>query len=50
VIFAWSAAGDFTPRRHEPVVIGATYWHFVDVVWLVVFATFYLAPYLLADS
>jgi heme/copper-type cytochrome/quinol oxidase subunit 3 len=48
VIFAWSAAGDFSPRRHEHVVIGATYWHFVDVVWLAVFATFYLAPYLLA--
>jgi len=50
VIFAWSAAGDYTPRRHEPVVIGSTYWHFVDVVWLVVFATFYIAPYLLAAS
>jgi heme/copper-type cytochrome/quinol oxidase subunit 3 len=47
VIFAWSAAGDYTRRRHEPVVIGSTYWHFVDVVWLVVFGTFYLAPYLL---
>jgi heme/copper-type cytochrome/quinol oxidase subunit 3 len=49
VVFAWSAAGDFTPRRHEPVVISSAYWHFVDVVWLVVFATFYLAPYLLAE-
>jgi len=48
VVFAWSAAGDFTRRRHEPVVISSAYWHFVDGVWLVVFATFYLAPYLLA--
>lgn len=47
VVFAWSAAGDFTPRHHEPVVISSAYWHFVDAVWLVVFAAFYLAPYLL---
>jgi heme/copper-type cytochrome/quinol oxidase subunit 3 len=48
VVFAWSAAGDFTPRRHEPVVISSAYWHFVDIVWLVVFASFYIAPYLMA--
>ena len=50
VIFVWSASGEYTMRRHEPVVIGSTYWHFVDAVWVVVFATFYLAPYLLAGS
>ena len=50
VVFGWSAVGDFTPRRHEPVVISSAYWHFVDGVWLVVFATFYIAPYLLAPS
>jgi heme/copper-type cytochrome/quinol oxidase subunit 3 len=47
VVLMWSAARDFTPRRYEPVVISAAYWHFVDVVWVVVFAALYLAPYLL---
>lgn len=46
-VFAWSAMGAFTPRRHEPVTLGGLYWHFVDVVWLFVFSTFYLSPYLM---
>jgi len=46
VVFAWSAAGKFTTRRHTPVLISSTYWHFVDAVWVVVFTTLYLAPYL----
>ncbi|MEO8813138.1 MAG: cytochrome c oxidase subunit 3 [Caulobacteraceae bacterium] len=46
VVFAWSAAGFFNPRRHQPVTIAATYWHFVDVVWIAVFSTLYLTPYL----
>lgn len=49
VVFAWSAAGDFTPRRHTPVLISSTYWHFVDAVWVVVFTTLYLAPYLVTS-
>lgn len=46
VVFVWSAVGEFTPRRHTPVLISSTYWHFVDVVWVVVFTTLYLTPYL----
>jgi len=46
VVFAWSAAGEFTPRRHTPVLISSTYWHFVDAVWAVVFTTLYVTPYL----
>jgi len=35
-----------TKRLHQrPLSIGSIYWHFVDVVWLVVFTTFYLQPY-----
>jgi heme/copper-type cytochrome/quinol oxidase subunit 3 len=41
----WSFAGDLDRQRREPISIGAIYWHFVDVVWLVVFTTFYIAPY-----
>ena len=45
VVFAWSLAGFFSPRRHLHVTISSAYWHFVDVVWLAVFFTFYIAPY-----
>jgi heme/copper-type cytochrome/quinol oxidase subunit 3 len=47
VVLAWSAMGYFTPRRYEPVSISIVYWHFVDAVWLAVFSTFYVSPYLM---
>jgi len=46
-VFIWSLLGYFSPRRSAPVLIASVYWHFVDVVWLFVFATFYLSPYLM---
>jgi cytochrome c oxidase subunit 3 len=42
----WSALGYFDRTRMAPVSIGAIYWHFVDAVWLTVFFTFYVTPYL----
>lgn len=45
-LLLWTALGHFDERRHSAVSIGAIYWHFVDVVWLAVFSTFYLYPYL----
>ncbi len=42
----WIALGYFDDRRHAAVTIGGLYWHFVDVVWLFVFTTIYLSPYL----
>lgn len=46
VVFAWTALGHFNAKRHAPIAISAVYWHFVDIVWLAVFSTFYLYPYL----
>jgi heme/copper-type cytochrome/quinol oxidase subunit 3 len=43
-LFVWALFGMFDPQRHAPLTIGAIYWHFVDVVWLVVFSALYLAP------
>jgi heme/copper-type cytochrome/quinol oxidase subunit 3 len=40
----WSAQGYFNARRFAHIHIGALYWHFVDVVWLLVFFTFYITP------
>lgn len=42
----WSALGYFGPLRSAPISIGAVYWHFVDAVWLAVFFTLYITPYL----
>jgi heme/copper-type cytochrome/quinol oxidase subunit 3 len=42
----WSALGYFDRTRNAPVTIGALYWHFVDAVWLAVFFTLYITPYL----
>ena len=41
----WSMTGNLDRKCREPVSIGVIYWHFVDVVWLTVFTTFYIAPY-----
>jgi len=43
---AWGLLGYFTERRHIAVSIGVAYWHFVDAIWLTVFFTFYVTPYL----
>jgi cytochrome c oxidase subunit III len=45
-IFLWTALDYFSPRRRLTVSAGVLYWHFVDVVWLFVFATYYITPYL----
>jgi len=34
--------GHFTPRQHVGFEAAAWYWHFVDVVWLFLFATVYI--------
>lgn len=39
-----SALGRFTPHRHDFLTCVSLYWHFVDVVWIVVFAIFYILP------
>jgi len=46
VLLLWLALGYFDHRRYAAVTIGGLYWHFVDAVWLFVFTTLYLTPYL----
>ncbi len=36
----------FTARRHLAVENVSLYWHFVDIVWLVIFTSLYLSTYL----
>lgn len=44
VLFIWTALGYFDANRHSAVSIGVLYWHFITIVWLAVFFTFYIAP------
>ncbi len=45
-VLSWTALDYFSPRRRLTVSAGVLYWHFVDVIWLFVFATYYVTPYL----
>lgn len=44
LIVCWfrARAGHFTPERHFGFEAAAWYWHFVDVVWLFLFAAIYV--------
>ena len=34
--------GHFTPEEHRGVEVPGIYWHFVDVMWVIVFTTIYI--------
>jgi cytochrome c oxidase subunit 3 len=34
--------GHFTPEEHRGVEVPGIYWHFVDVMWIVVYSTVYI--------
>ena len=36
--------GNLGPERAETIEIIGLYWHFVDIVWIVIFAVVYLIP------
>lgn len=46
IVLGLSLAGDFKQGRIEAAKSIGLYWHFVDGVWLVVFAVIYLRPLL----
>jgi cytochrome c oxidase subunit III len=46
MLFVWTWRDYFSPTRRIVYTNGAYYWHFVDAVWLFVFATYYITPYL----
>jgi cytochrome c oxidase subunit 3 len=43
-LLIWAIRGYFDREHHSALTIGAIYWHFVDVVWLIVFGALYLTP------
>ncbi|HZU88570.1 MAG TPA: cytochrome c oxidase subunit 3 [Stellaceae bacterium] len=42
----WTGLGYFGRARHVPVTVAALYWCFLAAVWLVVFFTLNITPYL----
>lgn len=34
--------GTFTAAYHSPILFGGLYWHFVDIIWIFLYAIFYL--------
>ena len=42
VILYRGLAGQFSARHHDAVEAVSLYWHFVDVVWIVLFSTLYI--------
>jgi cytochrome c oxidase subunit 3 len=45
VVQAKAAMGVFNSARHRMVTVFSMYWHFVDVVWIVVFSSLYLSAH-----
>jgi cytochrome c oxidase subunit 3 len=50
LLLFWTAFGYFDEQRCVALTIGGLYWHFVDVVWLFIFTTLYLTPYLFREG
>ncbi len=44
VVLYRAMAGQFSKDHHDMVEATSMYWHFVDVVWIVLFSTLYLIP------
>jgi cytochrome c oxidase subunit 3/cytochrome o ubiquinol oxidase subunit 3 len=43
-LYARSLQGKLGPEKAEAVEIAGLYWHFVDIVWIVIFTAIYLVP------
>lgn len=44
VLLVWTLAGRFRRGHNEHIPLATLYWHFVDAVWIAVFATVYISP------
>jgi len=46
-LFCYSFVGGVTKERSLDVEIAGLYWHFVDIVWIVIFTAVYLLEYII---
>jgi cytochrome c oxidase subunit III len=42
VLLFRSFLGSFTADYHTPIDLGGLYWHFIDIVWVFLYAIFYI--------
>ena len=42
ILLLQAAHGKYTFKRYTGLTLGTLYWHFVDVIWVVLFSIFYL--------
>ena len=43
IVLGQATTGQISTERHEPVEAATIYWHFVDLVWIGLFISFYLS-------
>ena len=41
-VLARALSGGLTQQKHEAVELVGLYWHFVDLVWIIIFTVVYL--------
>ncbi len=46
-LFCYSFTGGVTQKRALDVEVAGLYWHFVDIVWIVIFVVVYLLEYVI---
>ncbi len=44
VVLYRAMAGQFSKDHHDMVEAASIYWHFVDIVWILLFSTLYIIP------
>lgn len=42
----WSALGHISAQRYVAITVAAMYWYFLVLVWIAIFITLYLLPYI----
>jgi cytochrome c oxidase subunit 3 len=42
IVMVRSFRGHYSPEEHRGVEVPGIYWHFVDVMWLIVYSTVYI--------
>ena len=45
-MMVWSGMGYISPQRYVPISVAAMYWYFLVLVWIAIFITLYLLPYI----
>ena len=42
----WQAVEELSAQRYVAITVAAMYWYFLVLVWIAIFITLYLLPYI----